>query len=447
MGNPDYAAFDPVFFLHHCNVDRLFAIWQAAYPSIYVQPFAEDGGTFTVRHGEVETEASPLTPWRRSDTTFWSSTDCRDVKALNYTYQELEWKLDPVQLRAQMISLYGGKKLVRNFVNTTVAPQQPSGVTQASVSSSASSGAPPKPGYTPPVTAGYPDQPAAGYQAHPPAGYQAQPAAGYPAQPASGYQAQPASGYQAQPASGYQAQPASGYQAQPASGYQAPSDPGYKATPHDPGYKPTTPNDPGYKPTAPTGYQAHPPTTGYQAHPPAGYTRVENHYLQQFREWFALIDVRKNVCGGPFTIHVFLGEVPEDHTRWVSAPNHCGTVNIFARKDDTHCAKCKKDPEVIVGGTVDLTAAMMALGCKLDLDAGKTAAFLKKELKLRVFKYETNQIIDAATLTSLTLRVQTAAVQLDQVADDKIKDSGNGRIAHRVPNRRDWVHVKELDIN
>ncbi len=27
MGNPDYAALDPIFWLHHCNVDRLWAAW------------------------------------------------------------------------------------------------------------------------------------------------------------------------------------------------------------------------------------------------------------------------------------------------------------------------------------------------------------------------------------------------------------------------------------
>lgn len=30
MGNPDFAAFDPMFMLHHANVDRIFTIWQGA---------------------------------------------------------------------------------------------------------------------------------------------------------------------------------------------------------------------------------------------------------------------------------------------------------------------------------------------------------------------------------------------------------------------------------
>lgn len=42
-----YAAFDPIFWLHHTNVDRLFAIWQAIYPDSYTTPQADAEGTFT----------------------------------------------------------------------------------------------------------------------------------------------------------------------------------------------------------------------------------------------------------------------------------------------------------------------------------------------------------------------------------------------------------------
>lgn len=35
MSELDYSAFDPVFWLHHANVDRLFAIWQALNPTSY----------------------------------------------------------------------------------------------------------------------------------------------------------------------------------------------------------------------------------------------------------------------------------------------------------------------------------------------------------------------------------------------------------------------------
>ena len=34
MGIPDFAAFDPIFWMHHANVDRLFAMWQGMDSSL-----------------------------------------------------------------------------------------------------------------------------------------------------------------------------------------------------------------------------------------------------------------------------------------------------------------------------------------------------------------------------------------------------------------------------
>jgi tyrosinase len=36
FGTISVAAFDPIFWLHHCQIDRLFALWQAVYPNVYV---------------------------------------------------------------------------------------------------------------------------------------------------------------------------------------------------------------------------------------------------------------------------------------------------------------------------------------------------------------------------------------------------------------------------
>jgi tyrosinase len=44
MGDPDVAAFDPIFWLHHCQVDRILALWQAVYYNIYVSPGPDSAG-------------------------------------------------------------------------------------------------------------------------------------------------------------------------------------------------------------------------------------------------------------------------------------------------------------------------------------------------------------------------------------------------------------------
>jgi tyrosinase len=38
MTDSDYSSFDPIFFLHHCNVDRLLTLWMAGHPTIFVSP-------------------------------------------------------------------------------------------------------------------------------------------------------------------------------------------------------------------------------------------------------------------------------------------------------------------------------------------------------------------------------------------------------------------------
>lgn len=45
-----FIAFDPIFFLHHCNVDRLYAFWAFVYPDAWM----DKGYTAIVNDEEVE---------------------------------------------------------------------------------------------------------------------------------------------------------------------------------------------------------------------------------------------------------------------------------------------------------------------------------------------------------------------------------------------------------
>lgn len=41
-----HSDFDPIFYLHHCNVDRIIAFWEHIYPKYYMGDdgyLAEDG--------------------------------------------------------------------------------------------------------------------------------------------------------------------------------------------------------------------------------------------------------------------------------------------------------------------------------------------------------------------------------------------------------------------
>jgi len=84
------SAFDPAFWLHHANVDRLVAIWQALHPDEYVQPTVNAGGTYYLPAGSIDTEDTPLAPFHRDNATnMWTAATARDTNAFGYTYPEL----------------------------------------------------------------------------------------------------------------------------------------------------------------------------------------------------------------------------------------------------------------------------------------------------------------------------------------------------------------------
>lgn len=83
------AAFDPLFWLHHCNVDRLFAMWQTMYPSSYSGSQVAPHATWTIAQGSTQNLNSPLTPFHQgTGGAFWTSIGVRDWRVFRYTYPE-----------------------------------------------------------------------------------------------------------------------------------------------------------------------------------------------------------------------------------------------------------------------------------------------------------------------------------------------------------------------
>jgi tyrosinase len=97
MGENDTAAFDPVFFFHHCNVDRMFWIWQKKHQSTntlsvidkYPGTNSSDGGPSAgYNPDETLTLNSPLLPFRHNETgAYYTSLDCINIESqLGYIY-------------------------------------------------------------------------------------------------------------------------------------------------------------------------------------------------------------------------------------------------------------------------------------------------------------------------------------------------------------------------
>lgn len=88
MSDPSVAAFDPIFWLHHCNVDRMTSLWAALHPGVWVSRGDSENGTFTMSAEVPVDQSTPLTPFWNSDSSFWASAGTEDTGRLGYTYPE-----------------------------------------------------------------------------------------------------------------------------------------------------------------------------------------------------------------------------------------------------------------------------------------------------------------------------------------------------------------------
>ncbi|KAK0712469.1 common central domain of tyrosinase-domain-containing protein [Lasiosphaeria miniovina] len=96
------AGFDPIFYMHHANVDRQFAIWQAINQkntdSNWFQKPSEqlpDDGTWSIKAGATDTPVTPLAPFHKdTEGNYFTSNDIRNWLDWGYSYPELQPWLD-----------------------------------------------------------------------------------------------------------------------------------------------------------------------------------------------------------------------------------------------------------------------------------------------------------------------------------------------------------------
>ena len=117
MAYVPFSTFDPLFWLHHCNIDRIWSIWAAINPDSYVSPQTNNIGTYAQASGIVEDENTVLYPFRRDNGgKFHTSISARDTRTFGYSYPEV------VDWTAQ------GEKLVRNTRRAFKKLYDPTGV-------------------------------------------------------------------------------------------------------------------------------------------------------------------------------------------------------------------------------------------------------------------------------------------------------------------------------
>jgi len=103
------ASFDPVFWLHHANVDRIFAMWQTINPNAYGGSQNAVDSTWTIAQGSYQDSNSPLTPFYKDGQNFWTTNQVKDwASTFAYTYPEFSnSKGDKAAITNYVNALYG----------------------------------------------------------------------------------------------------------------------------------------------------------------------------------------------------------------------------------------------------------------------------------------------------------------------------------------------------
>jgi tyrosinase len=91
MGWLDVAAFDPIFWLHHANIDRLLAMHQLITPTTWVANGNINRPMAQWNPGEPKDAGSPLRPFtKNTNGDYFNSNDIRETRTLGYYYPETQ---------------------------------------------------------------------------------------------------------------------------------------------------------------------------------------------------------------------------------------------------------------------------------------------------------------------------------------------------------------------
>ncbi len=104
MADPGIAALDPIFYLHHANIDRMWAAWNADGNANPVDPRWLAGPTDTGERKFIMPKPG-ATPWT------YTPADVNSLASLDYTYQSLASGAGPASM----------KPLARRLLNLGVA--------------------------------------------------------------------------------------------------------------------------------------------------------------------------------------------------------------------------------------------------------------------------------------------------------------------------------------
>lgn len=341
MGDPSVAAFDPIFYLHHCNVDRLLSLWTALHPGVWVSRNEAEAGTFTLPPRTPVDTNTPLTPFYNGQNTFWPSAATVSTAPLGYSYPDFNG-LD-----------LGNTTAVRTAISARVNQLYGSFVFRtAAVSGAASALSAATTQLTQTVSAAF-DSTTAEKQ---------QPLAAAASLP--------------------KAAPAVRSVASVASGHGPTAE---HPAPHP---------EPGHSFKLPGHILPHLEHGHSHQAPPA----PPNHGLY---EWTARIESKQFELSSSYSVLIFLGTVPDDPKEWLVSPNFIGSSWAFVNSSAQECANCRDNDDLVIEGFVHLNAAIVRFSGLDSLEPDAVLPYLTKNLHWRVQKLDG----EPATLKSLEVTI------------------------------------------
>ena len=136
----------------------------------------------------------------------------------------------------------------------------------------------------------------------------------------------------------------------------------------------------------------------------------------QYSEWLANIQVQDSLLGGPFSIHLFWGHVPEVTDDFLSAPNLVGTMSVFSMTSVPGMSHGNKK----VSSTVPLTAALLRLMAARRLGSladQEVVPLMQSKLSYMILDAE-GQLADVTPGLGLSIGIASALVRAPETADE-----------------------------
>jgi tyrosinase len=102
------------------------------------------------------------------------------------------------------------------------------------------------------------------------------------------------------------------------------------------------------------------------------------------RDWTVRIHFKKYELNGSFAVLIFLGEVPNDPSRWRTAPTFVGSHHAFVNSAASQCDNCREQADLVVEGFVHLNSAIAERSGLSSFDPSVVIPYLQQNLHWRV---------------------------------------------------------------